>query len=183
MTVRWLLLSSLVALTPAACSSSSVEASDAGRSDAPPGIDAAPESSAPDAGSICNDLANDAPTITVEEVASDPPAQQGGTIGDGTYFLTAAVIYTGSDGPSGATGTAQTTLEISGSTVQQANSGSSTTYTLATSGSNLTATQMCPTADVRQATYTATAATLVVEVPAGTDEAGAKTLVETFAKQ
>jgi hypothetical protein len=191
----WLVLSSGVAMAATACSSSAVDApADAGRADAAAKGDAAPEASTPteeasveaetEAAASCGDLANDAPTITVRQEATDPPVLAGGTIADGTYFLTAAVIYTGADGPSGPTGTAQTTVHIIGSTVQQTNAGTGTeTYTLATGGSTLTATETCPTPGVTQATYTATATTLTVAVPAGTDEAGAKTLVETLTLQ
>jgi hypothetical protein len=41
----------------------------------------------------------------------------------------------------------------------------------------------CPNTDVQQGTYTSTPTLLVVEVPAGTSHAGARTLVETFTKQ
>ena len=42
---------------------------------------------------------------------------------DGTYWLTAAVVYTRPSGPTEVTGTAQTTLLVQGGTVQMATSG------------------------------------------------------------
>src|SRR5580704_15253687 len=103
---------SLLLIIPACSGSSSPGDStqpDAGgdaRSLPDTGIDDA----APDAPGTCNTLVDSAPAITVEQVAGEPPAPQGGTIVDGTYALTAAVIYTGPGGPTGPSGTAQTTL-------------------------------------------------------------------------
>ena len=140
---------------------------------------------ASDAAPSCNALANAAPIVSVEQGASDPPAPQGGTVVDGTYWLTAAVVYTGPSGPTGMTGTAQTTLLVQGGTVQMATSGTpaTRTVTFTTSGTDLDSVDTCPDTDSRSSGYTATASTLVVELDAGTDDAGARTLVETFTKQ
>jgi hypothetical protein len=196
MKLRALLLST-VFLVPACSSAPDVSApADAAASDASSPTDAAsridasdaspPAADAPDDAPLtCNALVNSAPTITVEQVASDPPSPQGGTVADGTYAMTAAVIYTGAAGPSGPSGTAQTTLQISGSTIQVANAGqpATRTVTFTISGTGIDSVDTCPDTDERPATYTATPTSLVVELAAGTDDAGARTLVETFTKQ
>jgi hypothetical protein len=150
------------------------------------GIDSATEAeAAAEAATVCNTLANTAPAVPVQTIAADPPASTGGTIADGTYWMTEVVIYTGPDGPSETSGTSQTTIQITGPTIQTVSAGDppTTTVTLATSGTAFTSTDTCGDAMVRQGTYSATATTFVVQVPAGTDDAGARTLVETFTKQ
>jgi hypothetical protein len=104
---------------------------------------------------------------------------------DGTYRMTDATIYTGLQGPTGATSMAQTTIQITGSTIQVVTNGSpeTRTETLLESGTQFTATDSCPDTSVLQGAYTATATSLVVLLPAGTDDAGARTLAETFTKQ
>src|SRR5262245_41165549 len=52
----------------------------------------------------CNSLAQQAPTVDVVDVASDPPASKGGDIVDGLYFKTASVFYTGPAGHAGPNG-------------------------------------------------------------------------------
>jgi len=138
-----------------------------------------------DAPIACNTLVNSASAIPIEQVASDPPAPAGGTPVDGTYALTAAVIYTGAGGPTGASGTTQTTLQITGGTIQVASSGdpATRTVTFTTSGTSLASVDTCPDTDTRPGTYTATPTTFLVELDGGTDDAGARTLVETFTKQ
>jgi hypothetical protein len=140
---------------------------------------------APDAPAVCNTLVNSASSITVEQVASDPPAPQGGTPVDGTYALTAAVIYTGPDGPTGASGMSQTTLQITGATIQVVSDGdpATRTITFTTSGTSIASVDTCPDTDTCPATYTATPTTFIVAVDGGTDDAGARTLVETFTKE
>ena len=56
-------------------------------------------------------------------------------------------------------------------------------FTLATSGTSFTSTDTCPDTTVIQGSYTATATTLVIQLPGGTDDAGARTVVETFTMQ
>jgi hypothetical protein len=177
-------------LTPMADAASplAVEAGDAHEtpeSATAPDTSTGGEDAAVDAGAICNTLANTAATVTTQQVASDPPAPEGGTVADGTYTLTQVDIYTGPNGPAGPSGTAQTTLKISGSTVQVASSGQPTTRTvdLATSGTSFTSTDTCPDTTVLRGTYTATATTFAIQIDGGTDDAGARTLLETFTKQ
>jgi hypothetical protein len=204
-----LLLALLALLAVPACSSSSgpdTHASDAGADiardaahpdassgDASSG-DASADTSAGDASSgdaeadapaACNTLANGAATIPVEQMAADPPAPQGGAVADGTYTLTSAVIYTGPNGPSGATGTTQTTLQITGATIQVVSAGDppTRTVTFTTSGTSLDYADTCPDTATSTGVYTATPTTFVIELAGGTDDAGARTLVETFTKQ
>ena len=192
MNLRPLVFLSLLLLAPA-CSSRSpgdgahADAGPDGASDArsPEEAGDAAGDAAIDAPTACNTLANSAAPIPVVEVAADPPAPEGGTVVDGTYALTGAVIYTGSAGPTGTSGTTQTTLEITGSTIQVVSTGDPTTRTVTftTSGTSLASVDTCPDTDSHPGTYTATPTTFVVELDGGTDDAGARTLVETFTKQ
>jgi hypothetical protein len=151
--------------------------------------DAAPADAAAETGgeaaSACNALADVAPVVTVTQVASDPPVPLGGTIADGMYAMTDVTIYTGPHGRAGSTGNAQTTIQVTGSTIQVASSGTPSTRTvaLATSGTAFTSTDTCPDTQVMQGTYTATATTLLIFLPGGTDDAGARTVAETFTRQ
>jgi len=169
---------------------------DAGADGAEPADGAMPEdggSSGPDgaadapaeAATVCNMLTNSAAAITYSQVNQNPPTPQGGTIVDGTYAMTDASIYTGPNGPSGPSGMSQTTIQITGSTIQVVSSGKPTTrtVTLTTSGTSLTATDTCPDTKVNHGSYTATSTTLLIFLDGGTDDAGARTLVETFTKQ
>jgi hypothetical protein len=151
---------------------------------APPGEDAAADAPA-EAATVCNMLANSAAVITYSQVSQNPPTPQGGTMVDGTYFMTAANIYTGPNGPSGPSGMAQTTIQVTAGTIQIVETGQppTQTVTLATSGTSFTATQTCPGSKVTQGSYTATPATILIFLDGGTDDAGARTLVETFTKQ
>ena len=123
--------------------------------------------------------------MTGAQVAENPPAMQGGTVVDGTYFLTNLTIYTGPEGPTGATGTSDTTIQITGNTIQVVTNGTpgTRTETFAGTGSTFTATDTCPDATVIQGAYTATSTSFVVQFPGGADDAGARTVEETFAKQ
>jgi hypothetical protein len=148
------------------------------------GPDAAADASA-EAATVCNMLANSAAPITYSQVNQNPPTPQGGTMVDGTYAMTDASIYTGPNGPSGPSGMSQTTIQVTGSTIQIASSGQPTTrtVTLSTIGTRFTATDTCPDTKVTQGSYTATATTILIFLDGGTDDAGARTLVETFTKQ
>jgi hypothetical protein len=147
--------------------------------------DSAASDAAADAPPVCNTLVNSGATVTVDQVASDPPAPQGGTLLDGRYTLTTAVIYTGASGPTGSTGTAQMTLQVMGNTVQVAGTGqpATRTVTITTSGTSIDSVDTCPDTDTRSDTYTATPTTFTIQLDGGTDDAGARTVVETFTKQ
>jgi len=140
---------------------------------------------APDAPPVCNTLPNTASPVPVEQVASDPPAPGGGTVVDGTYALTAAVIYTEQSGPTGASGTTQTTLQIAGDTIQVVSDGepATRTGTFTTSGTGIQWVGTCPDMETQPGTYTATPTTLLVELDGAAVDAGARTLVETYTKQ
>jgi hypothetical protein len=198
MTMKLSLVLCCTALLAAGCSSSPSDTSgDAGHADSAlasdgspgheAGFDSPPEATTEDAemeaAVVCTTLANSAAAVPVQTFAADPPTPEGGTIVDGTYEMTGAAIYTGPDGPSGTNGTSQTTIQITGSTIQIVNAGDppTRTITLATSGTSFTSTDTCPDySTVIQGSYTATATTFVVQFPGGTDDAGARTVVESF---
>ncbi len=140
-------------------------------------------------GKACNAVANTAPVVQIQYVAEEPVETFGGTILDGTYVMNAAVEYTGVGGPSGPSGTSsQVTIKVSGGTVQVAASGpppsDHLTVSITTKGSALTYADTCPDTVNEQGSFTATADSLIVALPAGTLSDGrAKTLVETFARE
>ena len=148
------------------------------------GGSAVPIDTGSDAPRACNTLSNTGPIVTTQQVAMDPPQLQGGTVADGTYTLVDATIYTGPSGPTGAGGSAQTTLQITGSTIQVASTGDPTTrtVTLVTMGASFTASDTCPDNAILQGTYSATPTMFAIAIAGGTDDAGARTVVETFAK-
>lgn len=149
-----------------------------------PGEDATPDAPA-EAATVCNMLANSAQAVTYSQLNQDPPTPQGGTMADGTYAMTAAAIYTGPGGTSGPSGTSQTTIQVAGTTIQIVSDGQppTRTVTLATSGTSFTATDTCPDAKVTHGSYSATPTTILIFLDGGTDDAGARTVVETFTKQ
>jgi hypothetical protein len=148
--------------------------------------EAASSEAGDDAGPPCNTIANDAPVVNVTQVAADPPTPMGGTIVNGTYWQTSLEIYTGPDGPTGTTGTSQSTALIEGETVQLVQSPGQParrTITLTTADGGFTSSDTCPDSQSSQGGYTATATTLTIFLPGGTDDAGARTVVETLTKQ
>jgi hypothetical protein len=149
--------------------------------------DAAEASSddATDGGAACNTIANGAPVVDIVQVAADPPQPQGGTIADGTYWQTSLEVYTGPAGPTGTTGTSQSTALVQGTTVQLVSSGDPArrTVTLSTADAGFTSADTCPDSQMSQGGYTATPSTLTIFLPGGTDDAGARTVVETLTKQ
>jgi hypothetical protein len=114
-------------------------------------VDAAPESTVNDAG--CVVISNGASVVMEQSVATAEPAATGGTIPDGTYFVTAATSYAGPGGMTGPTGTTyQFTSHVSAGTYDAIESitggkASVTTGTLVTSGTNITIQQTCPATD------------------------------------
>jgi hypothetical protein len=66
----------------------------------------------------CAPLVNAAPSVPIVSVAQDPPAQTGGSIVAGTYYLTQFRHYSGVDGGSGSNGsTVQTTIVFTASMI------------------------------------------------------------------
>jgi hypothetical protein len=159
-------------------------ASDASGGDAA-ASDGAGDATGDDGGLACNALADTAQPVTVQQLAMDPPMPSGGTIADGSYELTGVDIYTGPNGPSGPSGMAQDTIAITGSTVQIVGSGTPErrTVTLATQGSAFTATDTCPDSNVTTGGYSVTAPGLLIFLDGGVDDAGKRTVVETFTKK
>jgi hypothetical protein len=138
-----------------------------------------------DATTACNTLVDTAPMVTTENVGSPPPVLTGGTIADGTYFLTALTVYTGDGGAAGPGGSNSTTIEVDGTTIQIAMMGANGTATemVTTSGSSFTDTRTCPAPATRMGAYSATATTFTVQFQNGTVDGGVSTIQETFTLQ
>jgi hypothetical protein len=133
---------------------------------------------------VCNTFANAAPAITSQAVAEAAPALTGGTIANGTYFLTALTEYRGDAGMAATGGLQNTTIEVSGTTIQVNSSGTTSTETVVTSGTNLfTDTRTCPGPATRDGTYTATPTMLIVQFDDGTADGGTSIVQETFTLQ
>jgi hypothetical protein len=147
--------------------------------------EAASDDAGADTGAPCNAIANGAPMVDVIQLAADPPLPQGGTIVDGTYWQTALAIYTGPSGPAGKSGTSQMTAQIQAQTVQIVSSGQPgrRTVTLTTSDAGFTSVDTCPDSQMSEGSYTATPTVLTIFLDGGTDDAGARTVVETLTKQ
>jgi hypothetical protein len=143
----------------------------------------AEDGAATDGPAACNTLVNAAPTITSEDVASAPPTLVGGTIVNGTYFLTALTQFTGDAGMSGAGGSDTTTIAVSGTTIQVNSSGTASTERVTTSGTTFVDTRLCPGSGQRQGTFTATSTMLIVQFDQGADDAGTDVIQETFTLQ
>jgi hypothetical protein len=187
---------SLVLLVCAAWACSSSSSSTSSDSGAGTGTDGASEGSAAsgddggdagDAGAVvCNTLALGATPVTITQVASDPPAFQGGTVVDGTYKLTSETIYTGDGGATGPKGTATTTIQFQGGTIQAAKDSDppTSTYGFAPTGGTYYATGKCPPGlgDIA-GSYTATATTFTASFGAPGNDGGPPVYVETFTKQ
>jgi hypothetical protein len=97
---------------------------------------------------VCTTLTNGGQEITANGIAEAPPTLKGGTIADGTYFLTAIDAYTGPGGQTGRAGLKlQSTLRITGATLERmAKTGESelgTKESIATSGTSLELTVLC----------------------------------------
>jgi hypothetical protein len=114
----------------------------------------------------CNALVVDTAAVPYTVIAAAAPTPAGGTIADGTYALTALNKYTGAGGStSPVAGNARVLITITGNTMQQAgtmNNGPVMTYTtvIATSGTTLTLTDVCPGSATSTRQFTATAAEL-----------------------
>jgi hypothetical protein len=134
----------------------------------------------------CNDLVLDAPAVGFTYDLAAPPAPMGGTIADGTYFLTAQVLYETASGPTFPLG--RTKAVIAGTIWQEmsgdpepgsVNPDKRTTHALAATGTSLTLTRTCPSAgQLQSAPYTAEATRITLFV-----EDRAKTIGTVFTKQ
>jgi len=114
-------------------------------------VDAAPESTVNDAG--CVVINNGASVVMEQSVATAEPAATGGTIPDGTYFVTAATVYAGPGGMTGPTGTTyQFTTHISANTydaIESVTGGAASVFsgTFAINGTSAQILQTCPATD------------------------------------
>ena len=125
----------------------------------------------------CNNLVNSAQVIDKNHHAEAPPVMTGGTIADGTYFLTAMDKYNGETG----TSTHQEVWVYSGNTIQVVQQdGTHFTLSYVAANNVLTYTITCPAAQAGvtgMSPYTATA-TQIVSV--NSDDANE---LHTFTKQ
>jgi len=110
----------------------------------------------------CNDLVDNSPAVTLVAIADSAPAALGGTLVDGTYWLTGFYVFTGPGGLTDlSTFTGSITFVLSETTMQQVLSSNGgvekrSTSTVSTSGNTLYATDTCPEPDSGQVPYTAT---------------------------
>ncbi len=120
----------------------------------------------------CNSVVNSAPVVGEFQATANPPVPLGGTIVDGTYYLSESISYTGPNGASGPTGmTIQDTLVITNAasgiaTVEEVTSSNAapderTSFTFTPVGTMATAAVTCPTPDSLSFGYTATATTFM----------------------
>lgn len=138
----------------------------------------ASDTSANDAsdGGACapNAIVPTAPAVAENRMAADfsNAAAAGGTIADGTYWLTSLTLFTGTGGASTPTGSNRSeTLKVTGNTLEVAVlQGSATptrlTFSLAKNGTTLTLTGTCPASAAQSFSFTATSTTLTLYVPA-----------------
>jgi hypothetical protein len=125
----------------------------------------------------CNNLVNGAQVIDKNHHAEAPPVMTGGTIVDGTYFLTAMDKYNGETG----TSTHQEVWVYSGNTiqvVQQDGTHFSLSYVVA--NNTLTYTITCPAAQAGMTGVSAYTATATQIVTVNSDDANE---LHTFTKQ
>ena len=117
---------------------------------------------------VCNSLVNVASPVTVTVTGGTAPVGTGGTVANGTYTVTSAMVIDGDLVDAGLPASmARTTFSISASTIGTVttSSGQTTTAeaTFATVGRNFTLTPTCPAGGmVETGTYTATATTLTL---------------------
>jgi len=163
-----------------ACSSSSgaTSAHDAGAT-ADTGSDAPPP---------CNTVAAAAPVVPYSlSSLGGPPADTGGTIADGTYYLTGYTIYAGGSVGSGYVANQATslTLVVAGANwtqvqvfqIENTTDTVATNYAVSTIGSSITLTPTCPAGAPINASYTSTGTAIQL------DTVNDFPLSETLAKQ
>lgn len=131
----------------------------------------------------CNMVANTAPIIAQQYATGDPPAPTGGSIVDGTYFVTAATIFTADAGATGPTGALiRETNVIAGETFQIASGSLSQTGSFSTNGSAINVAIHCPAGTPAQPFVTYDANGRVIRVYSARSDAGV-TASYTFTKQ
>jgi hypothetical protein len=126
----------------------------------------------------CSSICNGATPIPEVEVSGSPPAGTGGTILDGTYFLTSRIQYSGTDGGTdgGTPYTVQETLVLStsgGITIAQDIQNSNgqpdqtITATFVPSDPSVYLMEVCPNAAQKTLTYTVSGNTVTFYEPHG----------------
>jgi energy-converting hydrogenase Eha subunit B len=132
----------------------------------------------------CVALVNEAPLVQQVNASGEPPTPTGGTITDGTYFLTAAAVY-GADaavGPTGASYQDMTVLSGGGTTYALVsgvgNDAQFSNGTVATIGTGIAITQTCPSNMVYPYPRYSVAGTTITLF-----SSGATTTVLTYSKQ
>jgi hypothetical protein len=115
--------------------------------------------------SPCNNLTlSGTPTVPVSYAAMGAPAFSGGTLVDGTYFITSGTFYSGAGGMTGSYGTFRGVYRFSGATVDLLASTpqgiASETATVTKSGNDLTLAPTCGASGLSQELYSATSTSL-----------------------
>ncbi len=141
------------------------------------GGDGAPVADGPaDAAFACTQPADPAPVISQTAMCAPPPTMIGGTILDGTYYLTSSVVYgTGDSGCAPGNPTAQGTVIVSGGMISLVYTTPSDAWFVGpytTSGNVLTLDTSCadggvPSGATAQYTATSTALALAITVSSG----------------
>jgi len=116
----------LIALAGPGCVEAEQESNDGGggTSTAPTGVGGGTGGSGGGEGaaggaSACNAIVNDAPEVTINQMAEELPSATGGKIENGRYHLTAVTVYTGSGGQAGPTGARQKETSVYSDTTLQ----------------------------------------------------------------
>ncbi len=149
-------------------------------------IDAANEVDGGAAAPACNAIANQAADVAYQFSSDTAPVGSGGTVADGTYALSSAVVYPSNAGDAGLNASASITLSVSGSTWQlssrEAEQASTLSATFAPSGTSFTLTETCPTDEpLLSGTFTASAGQIVL-ASTTTDGNVTTTTVTTYTK-
>jgi hypothetical protein len=132
-----------------------------------------------EAGGACSTLALAPPPVAIDLAREDPPPPAGGALRDGTYVTTRAVLYVGAATDVAApTDPIAVTVRITGTFAETFVDGLARTASLATAGTTLTSTGICPGTKVEEVGYTATSDRLEIHV-----RRSKGTLVETFVRQ
>jgi hypothetical protein len=109
------------------------------------------------AGSTCNAIVGDAPSVTSTNSSAKVPAAAGGSMSDGTYVLSSMTIYTALPFPGI---TLSSLMQISGGTIQQVTNmnGEEKRFTtsFATAGPSIAMTDTCPMRKSGTYAFTAT---------------------------
>lgn len=134
------------------------------------GMDTAVADTGSDVMQGCNNLGNSAPSVAQQYAAGEAPAPSGGTIADGTYFVTGSRVFVGDAGLSGPTGAMLKQTEVvTGNTFKLVSFegpviGSVTqngTYSV-NADASVVATTTCPAPDQRQLGFDSDGGTLTI---------------------